>query len=158
MVDQRNSEFDLLLPVFRSRLMAGLATARGAGLDVYLFEGWRSPTRQLQLYNEGRTAPGGVVTDAPAWQSWHQYGCAADIVFGGPGKWSWGGDYHKLAPILKAEGLEWAGDWKNFKELPHFQLTGGLSISAAMTLNKQGGILCVWDAILKSTGLQPAVS
>lgn len=40
--------------------------------------------------------------------------------------WDWS-RYHKLAPIVKAapkaEGvaLEWGGDWKSFKDGPHWQ-------------------------------------
>jgi peptidoglycan L-alanyl-D-glutamate endopeptidase CwlK len=37
--------------------------------------------------------------------------------------------WQKIGEIGKACGLEWAGDWKDFKEFPHFQYTGGLTIA-----------------------------
>ena len=35
----------------------------------------------------------------------------------------------KVGELGKKNGLEWAGDWKTFKEYPHFQYTGGLTIA-----------------------------
>ncbi|EGF93763.1 M15C subfamily peptidase [Asticcacaulis biprosthecium C19] len=34
-----------------------------------------------------------------------------------------------MGAIGKAQGLEWAGDWRRFREYPHFQYSGGLSIA-----------------------------
>lgn len=152
MTDQRNANLDLLLPAFRSRLTMGVAQARKAGLDVYVFEAWRSPVRQTELYAEGRQVPGGIVTDAPAWESWHQFGVAADLVFGGPGKWTWEGDYGRLGPILEAQGLEWYGaPGAKFHELPHFEFTAGLTIGEANAIMKTDGLLGVWAAIMAKT-------
>ena len=36
--------------------------------------------------------------------------------------------WKKVGNVGKLVGLEWAGEWKKFKEFPHFQYTGGLSI------------------------------
>mgnify|MGYP003338216528 CR=1 FL=1 len=33
-----------------------------------------------------------------------------------------------VVAIGKKFGLEWAGDWKTFKEYPHFQYRGGLTM------------------------------
>jgi peptidoglycan L-alanyl-D-glutamate endopeptidase CwlK len=37
--------------------------------------------------------------------------------------------WKKVGELGKAQGLEWAGDWKKFKELAHFQFTGGLTLA-----------------------------
>jgi len=37
--------------------------------------------------------------------------------------------WQKVGEIGKSCGLEWAGDWKVFKEYPHFQYTGGLTVN-----------------------------
>lgn len=54
---------------------------------------------------------------------------AVDIapLDGGQVSWAWP-LYHKLAPIIKQAALEvgvpieWGGDWKSFKDGPHWQL------------------------------------
>jgi peptidoglycan L-alanyl-D-glutamate endopeptidase CwlK len=35
----------------------------------------------------------------------------------------------QIGKIGESCGLEWAGNWKTFKEFPHFQYTGGLTIA-----------------------------
>lgn len=45
-----------------------------------MFETYRTPVRQQRLYEQGRSEPGKVVTNARAWESAHQYGLAADFV------------------------------------------------------------------------------
>lgn len=57
---------------------------------------------------------------------------AVDIapLDGGQVSWSWP-LYHKLAPIIKQAALEvgvpieWGGDWRTFKDGPHWQLPWG---------------------------------
>lgn len=49
-----------------------------------LFEGYRSPERQDELFRSGNG-----VTRARAWQSAHQYGLAVDFVWWTGERWSW---------------------------------------------------------------------
>ncbi len=51
------------------------------GYDMALLEGWRSPQRQAMLAARGPT-----VTQAGPWQSYHQWGLAADCAFLREGK------------------------------------------------------------------------
>jgi peptidoglycan L-alanyl-D-glutamate endopeptidase CwlK len=37
--------------------------------------------------------------------------------------------WQQVGKLGKAAGLEWAGEWKRFKESPHFQYTGGLTLA-----------------------------
>ena len=37
--------------------------------------------------------------------------------------------FKRLGQIGKSIGLEWAGDWVTFREYPHFQATGGLTLA-----------------------------
>ena len=74
------------------------------GVDVYPFETYRSQERQNELYAQGRTKPGSIVTKAV--YSLHTERKACDFVFGGPGKWNWDGDYIKMIEIAKGFGLE----------------------------------------------------
>lgn len=104
-----------------------LEEATAAGLDPRLQETFRSQDRQAQLYAQGRTAPGSVVTKAKPGQSNHNYGVAFDVVPGSViGKPNWAPEdpaWGRLGEIGKKVGLEWGGDWK-FVDRPHFQLSG----------------------------------
>jgi peptidoglycan LD-endopeptidase CwlK len=65
------------------------------------------------------------VTQAGPGESWHQYGLAVDSVPILYGKALWEPDtpeweiYGAVAGYL---GLDWAGNWKGFKEMPHVQM------------------------------------
>lgn len=48
-----------------------------------VFEAWRSPLRQAELFKQGS------VTKADAWQSAHQFGLAVDFVPWTVNGWSW---------------------------------------------------------------------
>lgn len=138
-----------LYPPFADLLQKGLTVARASGLNVYAYETWRSASRQESLYAQGRSTPGAVVTNSRAGQSFHAYGLGTDIVFGGPGAWSWEGNWKALASAMESVGLEWAGRWKH-PESPHFQKTWGLTIEEAQAIAKIDGPLAVWlklDAI-----------
>lgn len=111
-----------------------LQECKFAGIDVLVISTYRDAECQNFLYSKGRTLPGSIVTNAKAGQSFHNYRVAFDVVIIENGKplWSTKGDalktWQKVGEIGKEMGLEWAGDWKRFKEFPHFQYTGGLTI------------------------------
>jgi peptidoglycan L-alanyl-D-glutamate endopeptidase CwlK len=78
------------------------------------------------------------VTNAPAGKSWHNYGLAVDIVEDGdPNKagiqWSWANtkSYLKIGQYATRVGLSWGGFWKAFKDYPHVELIGDLSLAKA---------------------------
>jgi peptidoglycan L-alanyl-D-glutamate endopeptidase CwlK len=101
------------------------------GIDLLIYCTFRESKEQEQLYAIGRITPGQKVTNAKAGESYHNYGLAFDCVPLVGGKTSWGRNdlYNKIATYAKEIGLEWAGNWKTFKEYPHFQWTGGLTIA-----------------------------
>ena len=99
----------------------------------------RSSARQDELYAQGRTKPGKIVTNAKAWESFHQMGLALDIcliIDGKEASWSQVTDFDRdgiadwmeIVRIFKSHGWEWAGEWKRFPEAPHFQCTFGIPI------------------------------
>ena len=105
------------------------------GIDVLITSTYRDGASQNDLYAQGRTKPGRIVTNARAGQSWHNWRCAFDVVPLRSGKPVWGtlGKdlelWTKVGEIGESVGLEWAGRWKRFREFPHFQFTNGLSLS-----------------------------
>lgn len=101
----------------------------------------RSFKEQDELYAQGRTklydSKGnklGKVTNAKGGQSIHNYGLAIDIVLLVDGKASWDwvkdfdgdskSDWMEVVSIFKEAGWTWGGDWKSFKDLPHFEKRG----------------------------------
>ena len=84
------------------------------GYDMAILEGYRSPERQDAL-----AAQGSNVTNAKAFQSWHQYGLAADCAFLRDGKlviserdpWAMRG-YQLFGEVAESLGLTWGGRWK----------------------------------------------
>ena len=100
---------------FRQRLLVVFKIMKERyGYDMALIEGYRSPQRQAML-----AAKGGSVTNAGAWQSYHQYGLAADCAFYRDGKlvisekdpWAMRG-YQLYGQVAEAAGLVWGGNWK----------------------------------------------
>ena len=124
-----------LHPKVRKMAEAHLKACDDAGIDVLVTSTYRDIESQNALYAQGRTKPGKKVTNAKGGQSFHNYRIAYDIVPLRNGKPVWStsgvdGKIWQLAGNLgKAQGLEWAGDWKTFKEYPHFQFTDGHSLS-----------------------------
>lgn len=115
--------------------------------DVLITSTYRDHASQNALYAIGRSKPGRKVTNARGGQSYHNWRVAFDIVPLRNGTPIWGtkGDgidsdpsddktddlevWQMIGAIGKSCGLEWAGDWKKFREYPHFQATGGLSLA-----------------------------
>lgn len=118
-------DVDPKLAEFARRLMKGMASI---GHPMFVSEGFRSMERQAELYAQGRTKPGKVVTNAKPGESLHNTGRAVDIVFDSNNPWA---DSHpwELAgkvgeSIAMAMGVKvsWGGRWAGLKDLPHWEL------------------------------------
>lgn len=96
------------------------------GLEIGISECLRSKAEQDSLYAQGRTKPGKIVTNAKGsdHSSMHQWGVAFDFYRNdGKGAYNNSGKFfQKVGAIGKSLGLEWGGDWKSIKDMPHFQL------------------------------------
>ncbi|ENR5906897.1 M15 family metallopeptidase, partial [Listeria monocytogenes] len=97
------------------------------GIYLCVAQGYRSSAEQNALYAQGRTKPGAVVTNAKGGQSNHNYGVAVDLcLYTSDGKnviWeSTTSRWKTVVSAMKAEGFAWGGDWKSFKDYPHFEL------------------------------------
>ncbi|WP_276282786.1 M15 family metallopeptidase [Virgibacillus indicus] len=117
-----------------------LTEAKAQNIEVVITEGIRSNSRQDELYEQGRSAAGNIVTHAKAGESYHNYGLAVDYALkNSSGEIIWDihydgnengeSDWFEVAAIAKDLGFEWGGDWRNFKDYPHLQMTFGLSIN-----------------------------
>ena len=88
-------------------------------VDFMVIEGLRTPERQKQLVKAGAST---------TLNSRHLTGHAVDLAaWVGQIRWDWP-LYHKIAEAMKAAAAEqgtaivWGGDWKTFKDGPHFEL------------------------------------
>jgi peptidoglycan L-alanyl-D-glutamate endopeptidase CwlK len=99
---------------------------------VRITQGLRSFEEQEKLYAIGRITTGKKVTNAKAGQSIHNYGFAVDICMMIDGKVaSWDtakdwdndkiADWYECVKIFAKNGWDWGGNWKTFKDLPHFE-------------------------------------
>ena len=109
----------------------------GKGVRLRFAYVYRSPELQHKLFTQRPK-----VTNADAWQSIHNYGLAFDIVLlydnDGNGTFeeaSWSmikdfdkdskADWMEVTNYFKSKGWTWGGDWKSFKDAPHFQMDYG---------------------------------
>ena len=94
------------------------------GLKLKIVETLRTTERQQELYAQGRTKPGRIVTqlDGVKRKSIHQYGNAFDICQNIRGKEYEDAFITKVGKLGQQIGLEWGGSWKGFVDSPHFQL------------------------------------
>lgn len=121
-----------LLPMVRVRVDKFLELCDEHGIDLLVTSTYRDNESQEALYEQGRTRPGKVVTNAKSGESWHNYRCAIDVVPLVNGKPVWDGSdpiWQTVGELGEKAGLEWAGRWRTFKEMAHFQYTGGLTLA-----------------------------
>ena len=133
--DPRSEEvlWSLQVPAQRPMRLL-LAALSGIGWTVRLLSGTRTYAEQQALYDQGRTAPGKIVTNARPGASWHNFGCAVDIgIFSAEGKYQTAaGPYRELGAIgSKLAGIAWGGSWASFPDWPHFQISTSLTIAEA---------------------------
>lgn len=104
---------------------AFLEAAGAAGLKLTLTQGYRSKEYQERLYEQGRTTPGAVVTNAKPGLSKHNFGVAIDVApLNEHGKAYWPNDeklWEQIGQIGESVGLKWGGRWSKFKDRPHFE-------------------------------------
>lgn len=124
-------KLDDLLPAVATKARALISAAKRDGIELLVTSTYRDAECQDALYAQGRTTPGRRVTNAKGGQSWHQYRVAFDVVPLVAGKAIWDDRriWTRIGELGESVGLEWAGRWKSFRESPHFQFTGGLTMA-----------------------------
>lgn len=120
-----------LLPIVAAKAVEFIAACEDRGVDVIITSTYRDAESQSVIYEQGRTTPGHIVTNAKAGESFHNYKCAFDFapIVNGKIDWSDKAIFSKCGHIAETVGLEWAGRWESFVELAHCQYTGGLTIA-----------------------------
>jgi peptidoglycan L-alanyl-D-glutamate endopeptidase CwlK len=157
MIDQLLSRIDTkkIHPKFLELYIKTLKECEKQGHLYYALSGFRDPKEQQDLYNQGRTTEGKIVTNAEGFKSYHNYGLAIDSCYDSDVKRDglqpdWGvNKYQVLAKVAKDNGLQSGLYFKGFIDAPHIQypLPKGYTLSKIKGLYLQGGLEEVWKAI-----------
>lgn len=132
MAHKINIQLDQLHPWMRYKVELWLKRLTKAGYSIVITEGYRSIEKQNELYAQGRTKKGAIITNAKGGNSQHNFGIAVDFALNmdvdGDGDikddlWNDSKNhFEKIADIAKTVGLAWGGDWKSIKDKPHIYL------------------------------------
>ena len=126
-----------------------LELCKAAGLNVLITNTVRDKEYQEQLYAQGRTRPGSIVTNSKT-PTFHAdtAGLAFDFCKNIKGhEYDDVEFFEKAAAIAKEMGFSWGGDWKSFVDMPHIQWdNGGEWTSAMIRAGKLPPDMPLWSA------------
>lgn len=119
-------------------------------LRLRIVQGYRTFAEQDELYAQGRTKPGPIITKAKGGLSNHNYGLSIDFcLLHTDGSISWSEledsnhdgkkDWMQIIDIFKNAGFSAGIDW-NFRDSPHIEKTFGNSIRALLKLHNEGKV------------------
>lgn len=123
---------DDLHPTVKSMAIAHKAACADIGIDLLIYCTYRDEEAQNELYAQGRTKKGRIITNTRGGDSLHNYKLAYDCVPLVQGKPQW--DDPILQTLVgkcgESVGLTWSGRWSGkLKETAHFQYTAGLTLA-----------------------------
>lgn len=132
------SKLSGLNPVVKKATEALIEISFSRGVPIVITQGLRTIAEQNALYAQGRTAAGQIVTNAKGGYSFHNFGLAIDFALlldNGGVSWDMSRDgdgdrakdWNEVVSVAKSLGFEWGGDWREFKDYPHFQMVFGLT-------------------------------
>ena len=113
------ADLALLEPVTRAAVAAIINEAHQAGIELRVFETYRSQELQEIYYRRGVTQLRTVGV--------HHYGLACDLVKVVHGQPNWDGSFAFLGPLAQKYNLIWGGDWgfpdekHSFRDWDHVQ-------------------------------------
>jgi len=121
------SEANIMALVSKAQVAARkfLAAVIDARINARIISGNRTWAEQDALF--AKRPP---VTRAKGGYSNHNFGIAWDIgIFEGGAYLPESSLYAQAGQIGRAQGLEWGGDWRSFKDEPHFNLKTGMTMT-----------------------------
>ena len=150
LLDERSAKNVLTLhfkvqKIFRDWIAECQVLAKAHGYEYKAISGNRTWEEQAKIYAQGRTAPGKIVTNARPGFSNHNYGIAVDMGVFKEGKYldasnpSEAEAFHKKASLIAEKyNIDWGGNWKSFKDYPHFEYKTGKSLAQLRQLVVEG--------------------
>lgn len=158
-MEQKSIErLNQLHPKIRKQALDAYAEAvkvTPSGVHPYITQTLRTFKESDDLYAQGRTVKGDIVTNAKAGQSYHNYGLALDFVIqrNGVMDWSFDNDWQTVVNVFKKHGFIWGADWNNngitkaqgdktesIVDAPHFQMTLGYRWKQLLALHNAGKV------------------
>ncbi|MCV9949240.1 M15 family metallopeptidase [Paenibacillus polymyxa] len=129
-----------LNPVFKIVMEKLIERCYARGVWIVITQGLRTYAEQDALYAQGRNGDKRPkVTKARGGYSNHNFGLAADfaLLLRDGRTVSWDTlkdddkdslpDWSEVVEEAKRLGLEWGGDWRSFKDMPHLQMVFGIT-------------------------------
>lgn len=106
---------------------------------------FRTFAEQDAEYARGRTTPGGIVTNARAGQSYHNYGLAVDVVEVHP-HYGYGKGYDQtrwniIGQTAINAGFVWGGNFTTIVDKPHIEMSYGFTTAQLLTRHNNGNFL-----------------
>lgn len=148
-----------LHPKLRNEVKSIYSEILERNVSIRFTDTLRTFEEQTELYAQGRSKKGKIVTHAKAGESYHNYGLALDfcLLLNDGKEVSWNRtmdmdndtqkDWDEVVAVFKHYGWEWGGDWNNFKDYPHFQKSFGISTAdlfkryTSKQLDKEGYVI-----------------
>jgi peptidoglycan LD-endopeptidase CwlK len=135
-------------PELARRVTLVIEALANKGMTVEVVQGLRTFAEQDELFKQGRTKPGQIVTRARGGQSNHNYGLAVDLCpfVNGKPQWNDNAAFIRIGVEASKLGLDWGGSWKKFIDKPHVQMPG-LTVAQCLVCFKKGGLEYVWAKV-----------
>jgi hypothetical protein len=117
---------DTLEPDFKPIVATLLARTEAATNRKWaISDARRTMVQQRDIFAQGRTKPGKVVSNAKPGQSAHNFGYAVDLwPLKADGEFDWGASrklFDAMGAIAVELGLTWGGNFKSILDLPHVE-------------------------------------
>lgn len=139
-----------LHPIVRAEILHLIKKCYKNNVKVRVVQGYRTFAEQDELYAQGRTKPGPIVTKAKGGLSNHNYALAIDFcLLHSDGSISWSQiedadhdgkkDWMEVVDIFKSFGYDWGGEWR-FKDTPHLEKTFGKGIRTLLNMHNTGQV------------------
>lgn len=148
-----------VMPALADKVRQMATMLEQEGIVIRVVQGLRSWKQQDDLYAQGRTAPGKIVTNCKGGYSYHNFGMAVDCVPSthGPDQ-PFDPDWNPAHPTWKrmeqvgiSLGLDSGAMWRSFPDAPHFQYVGkfpeGCPNDEVRQLFKDAGMAGIWAEI-----------
>lgn len=127
-------------------------------LAIRTVEVYRTIEYQNELFAQGRTKPGHIVTNAKGGASFHNYGLALDFAIlvdkDGNGSYddlSWDikkdqdrdgtADWLEVVHVFEKAGWFWGGKFSSIHDYPHLQKTFGFSWQQLLERYRRGDVI-----------------
>jgi len=122
-------KLDTIYPPLLKAVQGVLTQMAAEGHPMRICQGVRTTEEQQKLWQQGRTTPGKIITNADGVKkkSNHQvredgWGHAVDCCFTTGDPFGESQPWARFGELVRAAGLKWGGDWVSFKDRPHVEL------------------------------------